>query len=240
MVKHVESCPWSLRSALRAAGLAGAALLTLTALPAPPARPRRRLGDARRPTATSAKAAAVTPKAGLSVHQSYGMQQGAVRGPGGRIWLIAMAPPQWQGNPGGSQALDAVNPTTGVVNYYAPLPPSVGSKTTLLAYDDGAPAFDGSGNAWMVATATTFSGARSHYLVRYAPGPSTSHSYLLPASCAAGGSPRGRRVSVGELREEQGHPGHRRRREPDVHPLPGLLGRPLRGRPERFHVGGRL
>jgi hypothetical protein len=156
----------------RAAGLAGAALMTLAALPG---------------AASAAAHATFTPKTGFSVYQSYGTQQGAVRGPGGRIWLIAMMPPQWQGNPSGSQALDAVNPTTGVVNYYAPLPPSVGSKTTLLAYDDGAPAFDGSGNAWMVATATTFSGARSHYLVRYTPGPSTSHTYLLPASCAAGG-----------------------------------------------------
>ena len=98
---------------LRAAGLAGAALLTLTALPG---------------AASAAAKATFTPKIGFSVYQSYGMQQGAVRGPGGRIWLIAMMPPQWQGNPTGSQALDAVNPTTGVVNYYAPLPPSVGVR----------------------------------------------------------------------------------------------------------------
>jgi hypothetical protein len=78
-----------------------------------------------------------------------------------------------------------VNPTTGVVNYYAPLPPSVGSKTTLLAYDDGAPAFDGSGNAWMIATATTFSGAQSRYLVRYTPGPSTSKLVKLPSTCSS-------------------------------------------------------
>lgn len=128
-----------------------------------------------------------TPKTGFSVYQTYGDQQGAVRGPGGRIWLIAMMPPEWQGNPTGSQALDAVNPTTGVVNYYAPLPPYVGSKTTLLAYDHGAPAFDGSGNAWMVATATAFSGAQSRYLVRYTPGPSTSRLEKIASSCASPG-----------------------------------------------------
>ena len=131
------------------------------------------------------------PKIGLSVYQTYGMQQGAVRGPGGpggsgqQIWLIAMDPPQFQGDPTGSQALDEVNPTTGKVNYWAPLPPSVGSSTTLLAYDDGAPAFDGSGNAWMIATATTFSGAQSHYLVRYTPGPSTSKLVKLPSTCSS-------------------------------------------------------
>jgi hypothetical protein len=128
-----------------------------------------------------------TPTAGFSVYQSYGMQQGAVRGPGGRIWLISMMPPQWQGNPTGSQSIDAVTPNTGVVNYYAPLPPYVGSKTTLLAYDDGAPAFDGGGSAWMVATATTFGGAQSRYLVRYTPGPSTSATYKVPASCGSAG-----------------------------------------------------
>ena len=134
---------------------------------------------------------AAAAKTGLSVYQTYGMQQGAVRGPGGpggaspQIWLISMMPPQFQGNPSGSQALDEVNPTTGKVNYWAPLPPYVGSKTTLLAYDDGAPAFDGSGKAWMIATATTFAGAQSHYLVRYAPGPSTSHIVKLPTNCSA-------------------------------------------------------
>ncbi len=125
------------------------------------------------------------PKPGLSVYQTYGMQQGAVRGPGGQIWLIAMVPPEFQGNPTGSQALDEVSPTTGAVNYWAPLPPYVGSKTTLLAYDDGAPAFDGSGNAWMIATATAFSGAQSHYLVRYTPGPSTSRTFKLPSACSS-------------------------------------------------------
>ena len=129
-----------------------------------------------------------TPKTGFSVYQTYGMQQGAVRGPGGRIWLIAMTPPQWQGNPTGSQALDGVNPITGAVNYYAPLPPFLGStkSQTLLAYDNGAPAFSGA-NAWMIATATTPGGAVSHYLVRYTPGPSTSHIYKLPGTC---GSPQ--------------------------------------------------
>jgi len=128
-----------------------------------------------------------TPKTGFSVYQTYGMQQGAVRGPGGRIWLISMMPPQWQGNPTGSEAIDAVTPNTGAVNYYAPLPPYIGSKSTLLAYDDGAPAFDGSGNAWIVATATTFAGAQSRYLVRYTPGPSTSRLYKVPASCRSAG-----------------------------------------------------
>jgi streptogramin lyase len=96
-----------------------------------------------------------------------------------------MMPPQFQGNPTGSQALDEVSPATGAVNYWAPLPPYVGSRTTLLAYDDGAPAFDGSGTAWMIATATTFSGAQSHYLVRYTPGPSTSKLVKLPSSCSS-------------------------------------------------------
>ena len=219
-----------------------AALLTLAGLPGAASAAAHAASATRASSmATSAKAAAAAPKTGFSVYQSYGMQQGAVRGPGGRIWLIAMMPPQWQGNPTGSQALDAVNPTTGVVNYYAPLPPSVGSKTTLLAYDDGAPAFDGSGNAWMVATATTFSGARSHYLVRYTPGPSTSPHLPAPRLVRPRWHHRrGRRVGLGELREEQGHAGHRRRQEPDDHPLPGLLGRPFRGRRERVHVGGRL
>ena len=126
-----------------------------------------------------------SPKTGLSEYQTYGTQQGAVRGPGGRIWLIALMPPQFEGAPPGSQALDAVSPRTGAVNYYAPLPPYVGSKTTLLAYDNGAPAFDGSGNAWMIATATTFSGGQSHYLVRYTPGPSTSRIIKLPSSCSS-------------------------------------------------------
>jgi hypothetical protein len=143
----------------------GAALVMLAALPG------------------AANAAAA--KTGLSFYQTYGTQQGAVRGPGGQIWQIAMMPPEFQGNPTGSQALDEVSPTTGAVNYWAPLPPYVGSKTTLLAYDDGAPAFDGSGNAWMIATATTFSGAQSHYLVRYSPGPSTSRIVKLPSACSS-------------------------------------------------------
>ena len=143
---------------------AGAALVTLAALPG------------------AANAAAA--KVGLSFYQSYGTQQGAVRGPGGQIWQIAMMPPEFQGSPTGSQALDEVNPTSGVVNYWAPLPPYVGSKTTLLAYDHGAPAFDGTGKAWMIATATTFAGAQSNYLVRYTPGPSKSAFYKLPAACS--------------------------------------------------------
>jgi hypothetical protein len=131
------------------------------------------------------------PKVGLSIYQTYGTQQGAVRGPGGpggagqQIWLIAMDPPEQQGRPAGSQALDEVSPTTGAVDYWAPLPPYVGNDNTLLAYDDGPPAFDGSGKAWMIATSTTFSGAQSHYLIRYTPGPSLSAIYKLPASCSA-------------------------------------------------------
>jgi len=144
---------------------AGAALVTLAALPG------------------AANAAAA--KVGLSFYQSYGTQQGAVRGPGGQIWQIAMMPPEFQGSPTGSQALDEVNPTSGVVNYWAPLPPYVGGKTALLAYDNGAPAFDGNGKAWMIATATTFSGAQSHYLVRYTPGPSTSIVVKLPSTCSS-------------------------------------------------------
>jgi hypothetical protein len=150
---------------------AGAALGSLAALP----------GAAN--AAATRTAAAAGPS--LSFYQTYGTQQGAVRGPGGQIWQIAMMPPEFQGNPTGSQALDEVNPTTGAVNYWAPLPPSVGNATTLLAYDHGAPAFDGSGNAWMIATATTFSGGQSYYLVRYTPGPSTSHIVKLPSSCSA-------------------------------------------------------
>ncbi|MGD0699395.1 MAG: hypothetical protein ABSA02_05875 [Trebonia sp.] len=127
----------------------------------------------------------------VSFYQTYGMQQGAVSGPGGpggagpQIWLIAMDPPEFQGNPAGSQALDEVSPTTGAVNYWAPLPPYVGNTGTLLAYDDGAPAFDGSGHAWMIATSTTLSGAQSHYLVRYTPGPSSSAIYKLAATCSS-------------------------------------------------------
>jgi streptogramin lyase len=130
-------------------------------------------------------------KAGLSFYQTYGTQQGAVSGPGGpggagpQIWLIAMDPPEIQGNPTGSQALDEVSPTTGAVNYWAPLPPYVGRESTLLAYDDGGPAFDGSGNAWMIATSSTLSGAQSHYLVRYTPGPSTSRIFKLASSCSS-------------------------------------------------------
>jgi hypothetical protein len=150
---------------------AGAALGSLAALP----------GAAN--AAATRTAAAAGPS--LSFYQTYGTQQGAVRGPGGQIWQIAMMPPEFQGNPTGSQALDEVNPTTGAVNYWAPLPPSVGNATTLLAYDHGAPAFDGNGNAWMIATATTFSGGQSYYLVRYTPGPSTSHIVKLPSSCSA-------------------------------------------------------
>jgi len=163
----------------------GAALVALAALS----------GSAAATTNTAAPAAAAkastTTKGSLSFYQSYGTQQGAVRGPGGpggagpQIWLIAMEPPQFQGSPAGSQALDEVSPTTGTVNYWAPLPPSVGNTGPLLAYTDGAPAFDGSGNAWMIATSSTFSGAQSHYLVRYTPGPSTSRIFKLAASCSS-------------------------------------------------------
>jgi hypothetical protein len=133
---------------------------------------------------------AFTPETGFSVYPTSGAQQGAVRGPGGQIWLIGYMPAQFQGAPNGSQALDEVSPITGAVNYWAPLPPYLGSAAspTLLAYDNGPPAFDGSGNAWMIATATTTGGAVSHYLVRYTPGPSTSGIYKLASSC---GSPGG-------------------------------------------------
>ena len=167
---------------------AGAALVTLAALSgaasASPVIPSTTIHGT-----VAGKSAA--PKAGLSFYQTYGTQQGAVSGPGGpggagpQIWLIAMDPPQVQGNPTGSQALDEVSPTTGAVNYWAPLPPYVGSESTLLAYDDGAPAFDGSGNAWMIATSSTLSGAQSHYLVRYTPGPSKSRIFKLASSCSS-------------------------------------------------------
>jgi hypothetical protein len=140
-------------------------------------------------TAGSADAAA---KAGLHFYPTYGAQQGAVRGPDGRIWLTAFDPPQWQGNPAGSQALDAVNPTTGSVAYYGPLPPYLGSKNapTLLAYTSGAPAFDGAKNAWLIATATTITGAQSYDLVRYTPGPSTHKIIGVPKTCPVPGGLR--------------------------------------------------
>ena len=159
-----------------------AALVTLAVLP----------GAANASSAqTAAAPKAAAPKAGLSFYQTYGMQQGAVSGPGGpggagpQIWLIALEPPEFQGNPTGSQALDEVNPSTGKVNYWAPLPPFVGSQSTLLDYDNGAPAFDGSGNAWMIATSSTLSGAQTHYLVRYTPGPSSSRVIKLASSCSS-------------------------------------------------------
>jgi hypothetical protein len=153
------------------AALAGAALVALGAVSS---------------TAGSADAAT---KAGLHIYPTFGAEQGAVRGPDGQIWLTAFDPPQWQGNPGGSQALDAVNPATGNVGYYGPLPPYLGSEKspTLLAYANGAPAFDGSKNAWLIATATTFRGAQSSYLVRYTPGPSTSKIIAVPKTCAVPG-----------------------------------------------------
>ena len=140
--------------------------------------------------AVPARSASSAPEAGFLVYPTSGAQQGAVRGPGGQIWLIGYMPTQFQGAPAGSQALDEVSPVTGTVSYWAPLPPYLGSAAapTLLAYDDGPPAFDGSGNAWMIATATTPAGAVSHDLVRYTPGPSTSHVYRLARAC---GSPGG-------------------------------------------------
>jgi hypothetical protein len=171
--------PWSVRLALVPAA---AALVTSAALSGAANASAMIPATASHSTVAEKSAA---PKAGLSFYQTYGTQQGAVRGPGGQIWQIAMMPPEFQGNPTGSQALDEVNPTTGAVNYWAPLPPYVGSKNTLLAYDDGAPAFDGSNNAWMIATSTTFSGTVSHYLVRYTPGPSKSHIVKLASSCSS-------------------------------------------------------
>lgn len=130
-----------------------------------------------------------TPKTGFSVYPTSGAQQGAVRGPGGQLWLIGYVPAQFQGAVAGSQALDEVSPVTGTVNYWAPLPPDLGSAAapTLLAYDDGPPAFDGSANAWMIATASAPDGAVSYYLVRYTPGPSASHAYPLRPACQAPG-----------------------------------------------------
>lgn len=174
---------------------AGAALVALAALSgsanASPANPASAAAPANASATVAAAATSTTTKGSVSFYQTYGMQQGAVRGPGGpggagpQIWLIAMDPPEFQGNPAGSQALDEVSPTTGKVNYWAPLPPYVGNTGTLLAYVDGAPAFDGSGNAWLIATSSTLSGTQSHYLVRYTPGPSTSRIFKLAATCSA-------------------------------------------------------
>jgi hypothetical protein len=165
----------------------GAALVTLAALPGAASATAAHVNSAAKSLASRSMVTGevAAAKTALSVYQTYGTQQGAVRGPGGQIWLIAMSPPEFQGAPTGSQALDEVNPTNGAVNYWAPLPPWVGHDTTLLAYDNGAPAFDGTGKAWMIATATTFSGAQSYYLVRYAPGPSTSAIDKLPSACSS-------------------------------------------------------
>jgi hypothetical protein len=140
-------------------------------------------------SAAAGSAGAAAAKAGLHFYPTYGAQQGAVRGPDGRIWLTSFMPPQWIGNPKGSQALDAVNPSTGGVSYYGPLLPYLGSKNapTLFAYTNGAPAFDGGKNAWLIATATTVSGAQSYVLVRYTPGPSTTKHYAVPKTCAVPG-----------------------------------------------------
>jgi hypothetical protein len=140
-------------------------------------------------SAVTVSADAAAAKAGLHFYPTYGSQQGAVRGPDGRIWLTAFMPPQWAGNPKGSQALDAVNPSTGSVSYYGPLLPYLGSKNapTLFAYSNGAPAFDGGKNAWLIATATTVKGAQSYVLVRYTPGPSTTKVFAVPKTCAVPG-----------------------------------------------------
>jgi hypothetical protein len=155
------------------------------------AAPALAVNSATRTLATHAAVAGhgFAPATGFSVYPTSGAQQGAVRGPGGQIWLIGYMPAQFQGAVAGSQALDEVSPVTGTVNYWAPLPPDLGSAAapTLLAYDDGPPAFDGSGNAWMIATATAPGGAVLYYLVRYTPGPSTSHAYPLPGACRAPG-----------------------------------------------------
>ena len=63
------------RRVLAFAMSAGAALVTLAALPG------------------AANAAAA--KTGLSFYQTYGTQQGAVRGPGGPVWQIESASPVW-------------------------------------------------------------------------------------------------------------------------------------------------
>jgi hypothetical protein len=157
----------------------GATLAALAALPWTASAATVSTASAAVPT----QAAAV--KTGLSVYQTYGMQQGAVRGPGGKIWVISMIPLEFQGSPLGSEAIDSITPTSGVVNYWAPLPPYASGKTTPLAYDDGPPTFDTDGNAWMIANATTLSGAVTYYLVRYTPGPSTHLIVKLPSSCSA-------------------------------------------------------
>ena len=181
-----------------------AALITVAAMPGAAGAAARGSSAAHpKQAAASARAAAViipattrpvaghgfTPKTGFSVYPTSGAQQGAVRGPGGQLWLIGYVPAQFQGAVAGSQALDEVSPVTGTVNYWAPLPPDLGSAAapTLLAYDDGPPAFDGSGNAWMIATASAPDGAVSYYLVRYTPGPSASHAYPLGSACPAPG-----------------------------------------------------
>ena len=144
------------------------------------------------------------PRPGFSVYPTSGAQQGAVRGPGGQIWLIGYyLPTQFQG---AVQLAGAGRgqPGDGAVSYWAPLPPYLGSAAapTLLAYDDGPPAFDGSGNERVIATATTRAGAVSHDLVRYTPGPSTSHVYRLArrVRVARRDHRRGRRIGVAELR----------------------------------------
>ena len=140
-------------------------------------------------SAAAGSAGAAAAKAGLHFYPTYGSQQGAVRGPDGRIWLTAFMPPQWMGNPKGSQALDAVNPSTGSVSYFGPLLPFIGSKNapTLFSYSNGAPAFDGGKNAWLIATATTVKRAQSYVLVRYTPGPGTTKYFAVPKTCAVPG-----------------------------------------------------
>lgn len=179
----VSWCSRPARRVLAAAASAGAVLAVLGALTAVPASatPARPATPA---IPATAKAAA---KAGLSIYGALGSGQGAVRGPGGQIWLIAFEPTSAQGNLDGSQALDVVNPTTGAVNYYGSLQPFIGSKNaqTLLYYTNGAPAFDSAGQAFMIALAIAPSGARSYYLVRYTPGPINGDSkpFKIPASC---------------------------------------------------------
>src|ERR1700685_1685278 len=79
----------------------GAALVTLAALSGAANAAAARTAAVAHTAVVAAPAAART---GLSFYQTYGTQQGAVRGPDGQIWQIAMMPPEFQGNPTGSAA----------------------------------------------------------------------------------------------------------------------------------------
>jgi hypothetical protein len=133
---------------------------------------------------------APTPKAGMSVYQTYGTQQGVTRGPDGRIWMISYFPTAQQGNESGSLVLAATDPRALVTVFYGPLPPYIGfnnksTNFTVLNYTSGAPAFDGAKNAWLIATGINnqTGGVNGHYLVRYTPGANKSAIVKVPSSC---------------------------------------------------------